>query len=89
MKFTSNGDWRLVLLLFAAALICGVFWEMWNMYAWPKWVYTFPYLDQYKIFEMPVAGYLGYLPFGLDVWALTALIFPGVLRPLIPGEQAK
>jgi hypothetical protein len=89
MNFTANRDWRLVLVLFAAALICGAFWEMWNMHAWPKWVYTFPYLNQYKIFEMPLAGYLGYLPFGLDIWALTALVFPGVLKQLVGCLESK
>ena len=86
MRYTADRDWRTVIVMFAASLICGIFWEMWNMYAWPKWVYTFPYLDQCKIFEMPAAGYLGYLPFGLDVWALTALTFPAALTFLLPRK---
>src|SRR5436305_9981309 len=24
------------------SLICGLFWEMWNFYSWPKWVYHTP-----------------------------------------------
>jgi hypothetical protein len=83
MAFTARKDWRMVLALFASALICGVFWEMWNIYSWPKWIYTFPYLDQLKVFEMPLAGYLGYLPFGLEVWALTALCFPDIPGRLV------
>jgi hypothetical protein len=83
MAFTARKDWRMVLVLFAAALICGVFWEMWNIYSWPKWIYTFPYLDQLRIFEMPLAGYLGYLPFGLELWALTALCFPDIPGRLV------
>lgn len=83
MRYTAAQDWRMVLVLFSAALVCGFFWEMWNMYSWPKWVYTFPYLNQYKIFEMPLAGYLGYLPFGLEVWALTAFLYPAISKELI------
>jgi hypothetical protein len=82
MKFTAEKDWRMVLVLFAASLCCGLFWELWNMYSWPKWIYTFPYLNQYKIFEMPIAGYLGYLPFGLEVWALTTLLYPRITEEL-------
>ncbi len=49
-----------------AALICGFFWEMWNYLSLAKWVYATPYFQAYSIFEMPLAGYLGYLPFGLE-----------------------
>lgn len=83
MRYTAVRDWRMVIALFTASLICGFFWEMWNMYAWPKWIYTFPYLTHWKIFEMPVAGYLGYLPFSLEIWALTALVYPAILSKLL------
>ncbi len=83
MQRTAEKDWRMVLALFVAALLCGFFWEMWNWNSWPKWVYTFPYLDNPRVFEMPLAGYLGYLPFGLDVWAITALLLPRVCRDLL------
>ena len=48
MDRTRRGDWRMVMVLFCAALICGLFWELWNWHAWPKWVYTFPYLNGVK-----------------------------------------
>jgi hypothetical protein len=28
-------------------------WEAWNFYAGAKWVYTIPFVDWLKIFEMP------------------------------------
>src|SRR6266699_4760399 len=37
-----------------AGWICGWLWEFWNYWAAAKWVYTFPILQQLKIFEMPV-----------------------------------
>jgi hypothetical protein len=64
-----RGDWRHVVVLALGALVCGWFWEMWNFNALPKWEYTIPYVGFARVFEMPVLGYLGYLPFGLEVYA--------------------
>lgn len=73
LRQTAGGDWRNVILYFSATLFCGFFWELWNMHSWPKWIYTFPFLNSLKIFEMPLAGYLGYLPFGLELYAFVSL----------------
>lgn len=62
----ENGNWKDLYLLALAALICGVFWEMWNYYSLIRWEYSIPFVHQYLIFEMPVLGYLGYLPFGIQ-----------------------
>jgi hypothetical protein len=83
LSFTAGRDWRIVMLMFAATLVCGFFWELWNIYSWPKWIYTFPFLNGMKIFEMPLAGYLGYLPFGLEIWAMTTLVFPSFIRDFV------
>lgn len=77
------GSWRLVLWLGLAALVCGVFWEMWNWRASPKWIYHVPYVGFAKVFEMPLLGYLGYLPFGLEVYALYHFLV-GIVWP--PGR---
>jgi hypothetical protein len=66
----SKGDWRPVISLFVGVLICGFFWEMWNYYSFPKWVYHVPFVDFARIFEMPLLGYGGYLPFSLELFAL-------------------
>jgi hypothetical protein len=71
-----HGDWRHVLTAALAALICGFFWEMWNYYSLAKWKYSIPFVHRYQIFEMPVLGYAGYLPFGLQC-AVIAHIFRG------------
>jgi hypothetical protein len=55
------------------ALACGFFWELWNVYAFPKWIYSIPYLEVLHIFEMPLAGYGGYIPFGWELFAVGAL----------------
>lgn len=61
--------WDTVIVLFAAGLTCGFFWELWNIRSLPKWVYEVPYVDGPKLFEMPWLGYGGYLPFALEVYA--------------------
>lgn len=61
-----QGRWEILALPMLAGLICGFFWEMWNYLSFPKWVYTVPFVSQFKVFEMPLLGYAGYLPFGLE-----------------------
>jgi len=74
MYWTQRGDWRPILGLWAGVLITGFFWEFWNFWSFPKWVYTVPYFDFWHIFEMPLFGYFGYLPFALELYALYHLI---------------
>ena len=62
----KNGDWRMVVASSLAAIVCGFFWEMWNFYSLAKWVYAIPYTQRFHLFEMPLLGYAGYLPFGLE-----------------------
>ena len=77
---TAVGDWRPAVALMLGALICGFFWEFWNYYAYPKWIYQVPPFEFLHIFEMPLLGYGGYLPFGLELFALYHF-FIGVLGP--------
>lgn len=72
-RYLARRDWSIVLNLALGTLICGFFWEMWNIRAMPKWTYDIPYLDWLHIFEMPILGYGGYLPFGVEVYAFYAL----------------
>jgi hypothetical protein len=63
----AAGERREHLCLLAAGLICGLWWEAWNYPATARWVYNLPVLNFGKVFEMPVLGYLGFLPFALEV----------------------
>ena len=72
--YTEHGDWRPVIALMLGTLICGFFWELWNFYAFPKWIYHVPPFEFLYIFEMPLLGYGGYLPFGLELFAMYHLI---------------
>jgi len=78
-RWTRDGNWGPVVALWLGTLTCGFFWEMWNFFSFPKWTYTIPFVDFLRIFEMPALGYGGYLPFGIEVYALYNLI-TGVLR---------
>lgn len=82
-EYTRFGNWRPAVTLMLAALICGLFWEMWNYYAYPKWIYHVKPFEFFYIFEMPLLGYGGYLPFGLETFALYHLIggLLGLSRP--------
>lgn len=62
----AAGRWRNAALYALAALICGFFWEMWNVHSLAKWVYAVPFVDRFHVFEMPILGFAGYLPFGLE-----------------------
>ena len=62
----ARGDWRRVATWMLASLVCGFFWELWNWHSLAKWIYTVPGVERWHLFEMPVLGYAGYLPFGLE-----------------------
>ncbi|MBL7164623.1 MAG: hypothetical protein ISS57_18705 [Anaerolineales bacterium] len=75
---TQERDWRPVIALWVGVLITAFFWEFWNFHAYPKWIYTVPFVDFWHIFEMPLLGYGGYLPFALELYAVYHLVL-GVL----------
>lgn len=73
-----RGDWSWWLTWALAALVCGWFWEMWNFFSAAHWAYRIPYFAAAHVFAMPLAGFLGYLPFGVvcglavDAWPYSA-----------------
>jgi hypothetical protein len=50
-------------------------WEFWNYWAATKWIYTVPFFDRFKIFEMTAPGFLGFIPFALECYAMTSLVY--------------
>ena len=78
----ARGQYRIALSFALGALVCGFFWESWNYWAPLKWVYHVPFVSQFHLFEMPVPGYSGYLPFGLELYAMANFILPPVARML-------
>lgn len=86
----AQGEWRQTIALTLGVLICGFFWEMWNLFAMPKWYYTVPFFDFAKVFEMPLFGYFGYIPFGWELFALYHFVW-GMLgrRPQALRDETK
>lgn len=82
LKKVSNGDFTLVWTSACAALLCGFFWEMWNLYSEAKWIYSVPYLNRFHLFEMPLLGFAGYLPFGV----ICALVSNSLLNTMSGKE---
>lgn len=72
-------DWRAgrarrFVILILAGLACGVLWEWWNAWARARWAYSVPGVGDSKLFAMPLLGYLGFPPFALEVFAMTAAV---------------
>lgn len=72
----ARGNWTSLWLSALAALVCGLFWEIWNYKSLAHWEYAIPFVHRFKVFEMPLLGYAGYLPFGLQCLAVARLFFP-------------
>ena len=74
LQYTKEGNWKPIVSLSIGCLICAFFWEMWNYYSYPKWYYHLPIVNFLHVFEMPLLGYIGYLPFSLELFAVYNLI---------------
>ena len=60
---------KIILSIVMVSLILGFLWEFWNFYASVKWLYTIPFVEFWYFFEMPLLGYLGYIPFGFTTFS--------------------
>jgi hypothetical protein len=70
----ARGRWYPMVSAALAALMCGWFWEMWNYWSLAKWQYAVPFLHRFPVFEMPILGYAGYLPFGMECLVVGMLV---------------
>lgn len=73
LRELAHGEWRPAVSLALGTLACGFFWELWNVFSYPRWTYRTPGVDFLHVFEMPLLGYVGYLPFGLELYAVGRL----------------
>ncbi len=80
----ARGEWSDAVSAALAALVCGGFWEMWNYFSLAKWQYSIPLVHRFQIFEMPLLGYAGYLPFGLE-----CLVIGSMLDQLMSNPKSK
>ncbi|AEH46052.1 hypothetical protein Thein_2204 [Thermodesulfatator indicus DSM 15286] len=70
----EKGSFQKFYSLLLSGLICGFLWEFWNFWAVSKWVYTVPFVGEVKLFEMPVLGFLGFLPFTVECYVMMNFI---------------
>jgi hypothetical protein len=70
LRDLENGSTSTFYSLLMSGLICGILWEFWNYWATAKWVYVFPILQGWKLFEMPLPGYLGFPVFALECFVM-------------------
>lgn len=71
--------------LLLSGLLCGVLWEFWNYWSRAKWIYTVPIMQQWKVFEMPLPGYLGFPPFAVECF--TMYVFVRALYASLTSER--
>ena len=72
-------DWRAgrrdrLINLILSGFLCGVLWEFWNFWSRAKWHYTVPIMEDLKIFEMPVPGYLGFPAFAFECFTMYVFV---------------
>lgn len=81
----KNGNWSPLLLIALSWVASGFFVECWNYFSGSHtdgvlatnntlyWAYSVPFVNVAHLFEMPILGYMGYLPYGVyaGIWWLT------------------
>jgi hypothetical protein len=70
----ESGELGIPARMLASGLICGIVWESFNYFSPQKWIYTVRGLDELKLFEMPVLGFLGFPALALDAFAFFAFV---------------
>jgi hypothetical protein len=80
LRDIAKGEPGRLLTLLAAGLVCGLLWELWNFWAQAKWIYTVPFFEEGKLFEMPLLGFLGFPPFAVSAYAIYRLLLLAMQR---------
>ncbi len=76
----ERNDWRGFWSWVIAGLAAGLFWEFFNFWAVSRWKYDLPVLNFGRVFEMPILGYSGFLPFALEIFAVLQLFLWGIRK---------
>jgi len=70
----ERGDLGRIARLLAGGAGIGLMWELYNSIARSRWIYTVPGLENFKLFEMPLLGFLGFPVFALECWSVFHLL---------------
>ncbi len=87
LRQLARGDYTPLCRQLLAGLSAGVLWESFNYWARIKWIYTVPFFEELKIFEMPVAGFLGFPPFAVECVLLYRLLVWYRLAPPLGAHR--
>lgn len=81
LRSIGHGNWRPTLIFGLTYLAAGLCLECENYFsgihvgdqvtftqAPAYWQYNLPYVNRFHLFEMPIVGFFGYLPFGIYCW---------------------
>jgi len=83
----ERGDAGRVIRLLVGGAGVGLLWELYNSVARSRWIYTVPGLENLKLFEMPLLGFLGFPVFALECWSVFHLLACfGVSTPEEPSS---
>jgi hypothetical protein len=91
LRDLESGDLGTFARTFTAGMLCGLLWESMNFHAPQKWIYTVRGLEDMKLFEMPLLGFLGFPALAFDALTAYALIswrFHGNETWEAPGDLA-
>ena len=67
--------------LLVGGMAIGLLWELFNVSARGKWIYTVPGLEELKLFEMPVLGFFGFPFLALEGWSAYQVLVIAGLAP--------
>jgi hypothetical protein len=81
LREIEAGKWGLPIRLLLSGAICGLLWELFNIRAGAKWIYTVPGLQELKLFEMPILGFIGFPPFALECYEMYRAVVTAGLGP--------
>jgi len=81
LRSIGKGNWRPTLVFALTYLAAGLCLECENYFSAARvngmpvfseqpafWQYNLPYVSRFHLFEMPLLGYFGYMPFGIYCW---------------------
>lgn len=73
LRDLERGEPGRLFRLLAGGMWAGLIWEFFNFWARCKWIYTVPFMEDWKLFEMPFLGFLGFPVLALEAFALYGL----------------
>ena len=86
LKRLEKGNVQRFLTLLLSGGVMGFLWEFWNFWAGAKWLYHIPVPTTFKIFEMPLWGFLGFFSFSVEFYIMYHFVRM-VMRKILPSHR--